>query len=653
MAALAFLVAGTTVVGTAFLGAATLRLRGASFAVGAYVLGWAAVVGLGEALSLVDLVGRAGYVVAGLLLLAATAGAWHVRGRPLPGRPQWRWASLREHPQLTVLGVVVLAAVGYQLFLVVATPPNNYDSLTYHLARVAAWLQQGHAGYYDAATARANAFPGNAELGILWTVALLGRDTLAALPQLLGELGLLAGVYGIGRRLAFGRPAALFAALLTATLSQVALQSVTTQNDLVAASLVAAALYFVLGRVRHELPLAGLAAALAVGTKLTCLLALPILVLAAVLVLPRRRVAELAVAGAVAFLGFGAFWYVENAARTHHPLGVVPEADPYRADHSAGSIWSTAAKISWRFVDFTGLNPPDELLTGLGNVGADIFSVTGVDAGASSHTRLAYGLTPPTGASEDTSFFGPLGFLLLVPLSAAFLLAWVARRTSRARGAVAAALPLFVAAIAVTQSYNQWLGRFMIIPAILVMPLAAWLYDRRLRLLTFVAGALGVATLAGTHIHNVGKPVGLGGATPVWSMSRERAQTLRAGGVTCVASIVNRLPAMATIGAVLDANAPEYLLYGPKLERHVVVLHAPTHAFRWVVVSPDVGSVLVSGWHVEEVPGGWRLLSRDRVPQVASSVDDDCSPRRGPELRAARRSPAPARAVRRLALRSG
>ena len=388
---------------------------------------------------------------------------------------------------------------------------------------------RGTPGYYDAATARANAFPGNAELGILWTVALLGRDTLAALPQLLGELGLLAGVYGIGRRLAFGRPAALFAALLTATLSQVALQSVTTQNDLVAASLVAAALYFVLGRVRHELPLAGLAAALAVGTKLTGLLALPILVLAAVLVLPRRRVVELAVAGAVAFLGFGAFWYVENTARTHHPLGVVPEADPYRADHSAGSIWSTAAKVSWRFVDFTGLKPPDELLTGLSNVGADIFSVTGVDAGATSHTRLAYGLTPPTGASEDTSFFGPLGFLLLVPLSAAFLLAWVARRTSRARGAVAAALPLFVTAIALTQSYNQWLGRFMIIPAILVMPLAAWLYDRRLRLLTLVAGVLGVATLAGTHIHNVGKPVGLGGATPVWSMSRERAQTLRAG----------------------------------------------------------------------------------------------------------------------------
>jgi 4-amino-4-deoxy-L-arabinose transferase-like glycosyltransferase len=647
MAALAFLVAGAALVATAFLGAATLRLRGASFAVGSYVLGWAAVVVLGEALSLLDVVGRAGYVTGGLLLLGATAVAWQTRGRPLPRRPQRRWALLREHPQLTALGVVVAAAVGYQLFLVVATPPNNYDSLTYHLARVAAWLQQGHAGYYDAATARANAFPGNAELGILWTVALLGRDTLAALPQLVAELGLLAGVYGIGRRLGFARPAALFAALLTATLSQVALQSVTTQNDLVAASLVAAALYFVLGRARHELPLAGLAAALAVGTKLTGLLALPILVLAAVLVLPRRRIFELTAAGAVAFLGFGAFWYVQNTARTHHPLGVVPEADPYRADHSPRSIWSTAAKVSWRFVDFSGTKPPDGLLTGLSNAGADLFSAADVDT-------FGYGPTPPTGSSEDTSYFGPLGFLLLLPLSAAFLLAWLARRTSRARGAVAAALPLFLLAVALTQNYNQWLGRFMIIPAAVVMSLAAWLYDRRLRLLTMLASIVGVATLVGTHVHNIAKPVGLAGSTPIWSMARGDAQALNAGAYRCVASLVNSLPADATIGAVLDPNAPEYLLYGPKLGRRLVELHrhAISPRLRWIVVSPDAKAYPAHGWQVEEAPGGWRVLSRDGTPQVVSSVDDGCASRRSQELRAERRSRAPAGADRRQALRS-
>src|SRR5260221_4823391 len=205
MPILAFSLAAFALVATAFLGAATLRLDGASFLIGAYLIGWACVVGLGELLSLFDLVGRSGYVVGDGLLLVAFVSLWHVRGRPLPQLPSPRRGAFRAHPQLALLGAVVVAAVGYQAFPVVATPPNNYDSLTYHLPRVVAWLQQGHVGYFDAATARANAFPGNAELGILYTVALLGRDTLAALPQFLAELAVLVCVYGTGRRLGFGR----------------------------------------------------------------------------------------------------------------------------------------------------------------------------------------------------------------------------------------------------------------------------------------------------------------------------------------------------------------------------------------------------------------------------------------------------------------
>ena len=215
------------------------------------MLGWAAVVGLGEALSLVDVVGRLGYVVGGAAPRSpppASCGlAAGVRSAELPslagGGPSRASAADRARR-------VVLAAVGYR-----ALPRRRHAAEQLRLADLpprpasSAWLQQGHAGYYDAATARANAFPGNAELGILWTVALLGRDTLAALPQLLAELGLLACVYGIGPPARLGRPGSAVAALLTATLSQVALQSVTTQNDLVVASFVAAALYFVLGRV--------------------------------------------------------------------------------------------------------------------------------------------------------------------------------------------------------------------------------------------------------------------------------------------------------------------------------------------------------------------------------------------------------------------
>ena len=79
-------------------------------------------------------------------------------------------------------------------------------------------------------------------------VVFLGRALLAALPQLLAGLATAASVYVIAQRLGRGVRASAFAALLFPTLTVVALESVTTQNDLVEASFVAAAVAFAASR---------------------------------------------------------------------------------------------------------------------------------------------------------------------------------------------------------------------------------------------------------------------------------------------------------------------------------------------------------------------------------------------------------------------
>src|SRR5204863_444910 len=83
-------------------------------------------------------------------------------GRPRP--PRMPVPRPRSAPLLALFALAVSAAIAYQLFLAVATTPNNYDALTYHLTRAVAWLHQGHIGYFDAAAGRANGFPPNAEI---------------------------------------------------------------------------------------------------------------------------------------------------------------------------------------------------------------------------------------------------------------------------------------------------------------------------------------------------------------------------------------------------------------------------------------------------------------------------------------------------------
>ncbi len=610
--------------------AATMRLRGTAFALAVYLVGWAEVVFLAEALSLFDAVGRTGYLVGEAALLVLAAAAWQLRGRQLPRLPRVgvTRTSIRAQPELVVLAAVVLGAIGYQAFLAVATPPNNYDSLTYHLTRAVAWLQQGHVGYFDAATARANAFPPDGEIGILYTLALVGRDTFAALPQLVAELAVLVAVHGIARRIGFSRSAALFAALLTATLSELALESVTTQNDLVVASFVAAAVLFVVDGRRRLLPFAGLAIGLAVGTKLTGLLALPILAVAALALLTRRRLVELAACAAVAFVGFGAYGYVENLAHTGHVLGVVPEADAYRPEVTAGGSASTAARIYWRFVDFSGLDPPRSLTDGLASAGQHLFATAGIAANPAGATAGYFSFQPDRASSEDTSYFGVLGFLLVIPLSVGVLGAWLARRATRARGVLAAALPVFVLTVALTQRYDHWLGRFMLIPVALTMPLAAFLFERRLRLLTAVAVALGASGLLATHLHNIAKPPGLDGSRAVWQLPRGEAQALLAGPMRQALPAIDRaVPAGAKLGAVLQTNDPAYLLYGQALRRRVVVI-APHEVvrettegrLRWLLLRDRRRSASsLPGWCGEHLAGGWELFAR-RGAQASSSI---------------------------------
>ena len=91
-------------------------------------------------------------------------------------------------PETALFLGFVLVLLGYELLLALTVPPNTWDSLTYHLARAAAWLQ--HGGYFwipNAPTDRLNEFQPLAEQEILFLFAATGSGALFALPQYLGR----------------------------------------------------------------------------------------------------------------------------------------------------------------------------------------------------------------------------------------------------------------------------------------------------------------------------------------------------------------------------------------------------------------------------------------------------------------------------------
>jgi hypothetical protein len=601
-----FLFAAAVLAATAALAASALRLRSpAVFAVAWWVLVCAEVVAAGELLSLFHALRPLGYSLVEAVALLAALAAWLRAGRPappLPPRPSAR-ASL-----VGVLALVVAAGLAYELFLVVATPPNTWDSMHYHLARVAAWHAQGRIGYFPTHNAIENVYPPNAELLVLWTVTFLGRDVVAALPQLLASLTTAASVFVIARRLGHERRAAAFSALLFPTLTIVALESVTTQNDLVEASFVAAAVALALGRARAETALAGIALGLAAGTKLTFLYALPVLLVIGVLALPRRRLVELSCAAVAGFVALGMFGYVQNIVETGRPQGKAHEVSTLPPHVTFAGTVSSIARTGYRLVDLSGFQPPVAVTSHIAGAAKRIFDALHLPPNPPESTQkgtFEFPYQPNIAASEDSSALGPLGFLLLVPLSLGFLVAWARRRTDGVRGALALALPLYVVALALGTRWNIYVDRFLVTPAALTLPLAPSVL-RRFPVRAVVA-ALAAATLAVALAHDLSKPRG------VWNLSRPDAQAIRWPELRPVLETVQaRVPAGVRLGVDLAPLDWEYPWWGPRLERRLVWLpEQSSSGLDWVLLGSRISARPPGHWCAQRFAAAhWTLLHR-------------------------------------------
>ena len=601
-----FFLAGTVLSATAVLVASTLRLRSpAVFAVAWWVLACAELVAAGEVLSLADALRPLGYALfeGGALLVALAV--WHRRGRPRP--PRLPRVSLRVS-LLSVLALAVVLGIAYELFVGIASPPNNWDSMHYHLTRVAAWHAQRDLGFFPTHNAIENVYPPNAELLVLWTITFVGRDVFAALPQLFASLATAASVFAIGRRLGYDLRAAAFSALLFPTLTIVALESMTTQNDLLEVSFVAAAVALALGGARAETALAGLALGLAAGTKLTFLYAVPVLVVIGLLMLPRRRLVELCCAAAAGFALVGMYGYVQNIVETGRPQGKAHEVSSLPPHVTFGGTVSSVLRTVYRLVDFSGLNPPAAVTSHVAGAAKRTFNALHVSPNPPESTTkgtFEFTFEPNTTASEDSSALGPLGFLLLVPLSLGVLIAWARRRTDRARGALALALPLYVVALALGTRWNLYVDRFLVTPAALTLPLAPAVLARAP--VRALVAAIAAASLVVALAYDVSKPRG------VWHRSRADAQSIRRPELKPVLEAVQaRVPANARLGVDLAPLDWEYPWWGPRLGRRLVWLpERPATGLDWALLGSRITQRPPGHWCAQRFPSvRWILLHR-------------------------------------------
>lgn len=217
----------------------------------------------------------------------------------------------------------------------------------------------------------------------------------------------------------FPASSAVFPALLAPTLSEIALQAQTTQNDLLAAAFVAAAAYFLLARDRADLWLAGVALGLALGTKYTVLFALPVLAVIAGASL-RRALLVASTAAVASFAAVGSVTYARNVLDSGRPLGTLAgEPGLQRPDVSVTGTVSTVARNVHDLIDLSGF-PLDHHDLRVPAAAKAVFLGLGIPSNPPESTGCEFGFAINVRAHEDIAFFGPLGVRLVLPLVLGF-----------------------------------------------------------------------------------------------------------------------------------------------------------------------------------------------------------------------------------------
>ena len=192
-----------------------------------------------------------------------------------------------------------------------------------------------------------------------------------------------------------------------------------------------------------------------------------------------------------------------------------------------------------------------------------------------------------------------------MPLSLGVLIAWARRRTGRARGVLALALPLYVVALALGTRWNLYVDRFLVTPAALTLPLAPAVL-RRVPVRAVVA-AIAAVSLVVALAYDVSKP------RRVWHRSRADAQAIRWPELKPVLEAVQaRVPADSRLGVDLAPLDWEYPWWGPRLGRRLVWLpEQPATGLDWVLLGSEITQRPPGHWCAQRFPSvRWTLLHR-------------------------------------------
>jgi len=209
-----------------------------------------------------------------------------------------------------------------------ASAPNNWDSMVYHLARIPYWIQQSHVAHFPSHVTSQLIMSPLSEYAMMHSMLLTGGDSFVNLVQWFSGLGSVIAVSLIAKHLKFSPKVQVFSALLASASPMLLMQASSTQNDLVNALFLLSTLVFILkyksAKKASDILFIALSAGLALLTKGTAYIyLLPMAIwFMAIFLKSKEKSSKVAIAGLVMILLINCGHWHRNYSVFSHPLGM-------------------------------------------------------------------------------------------------------------------------------------------------------------------------------------------------------------------------------------------------------------------------------------------------------------------------------------------
>jgi len=450
---------------------------------------------------------------------------WNIKNRPKLKAAEFELSfekiktELKKDKILFALSIFFLSSIIISFFLAFYAPVNLWDSMTYHTARVAFWIQNKSLEHFETSSIRQVMFPPNAEILYLWVLVFIKKDFLAGMAQFISFCGSLWVLTSFLTYLKISKKRILWAVFIFASLPEIILQASSTQNDLVLGFFLFASLYLFIYGVREKekisLVMSAMAIGISMGIKGSVFMFLPILGIIYTIISVRSEKNQfykpLLLCGSwtvLFFLLLSSYNYILNYQEFHNLLGLESYMDFYMPpDKSIQSFIANIIRYNLAFIDFTGFEAAKILslpFLFLKNILFGIFRLNENQGLIYADINILN-----TKIHENFATYGPIGFLLFIPLVLRNGFKNIFSKTDKIKTiALFSLIPLiFIPVLATLLGFTLWNMRYFTTAMVLCSPLFALSYSYKLKPLKIIVFIVAVVCFINIPFANALRPI--------------------------------------------------------------------------------------------------------------------------------------------------